>query len=114
VLFEENVKTEGFLVIDIKPFLEYDQVFYGNVSETRFYNEQAYSAFSSYQVTPQEYLRTHWASPETRHGSKYGVSFVSIGSDPILSSGYGLSGSYKTFTERGINEIIYFILTLTG
>jgi hypothetical protein len=45
VIFEENVKTEGFLVIDIKEFLDYDEVFYGNVSETRFANQQAYSYF---------------------------------------------------------------------
>ena len=67
------------------------QVFLGNASETRFLNFESSSAFKSYQVDAQEYLRQHWNNPNSKHGHDYGIEFAAIPKD-TEGSNYSLTG----------------------
>lgn len=112
--FPINERTSGTLYIVLKEdTFDYKKVFVGNAEETRFITTSASIEFESYEVTAQEYLRLHWFNPSSKHGRDWGVSFVSIPNDPLVSA-IQMSGHYKTFRENRTNQIIYFTLVLSG
>ena len=108
IQFPLDVKTQGCLLVNISDAFSPEKVFIGNASETRFLTNSSLAQFTSYQLTPQEYLRQHWLDPNSKHGHDYGIEFDSI---PEKVDGnhvnYKLTGSYKTFQENRVNEIIY-------